>query len=417
MARNAIRRLRSRRGETDLRRLLIDAAVGVGLIIALAVIFALDTGSSSDRRGLSVETGEGLFGEGAGAATKPGRPLRLAVTPPEYDDMGKLLDTLGRGYRHTTVAFDDLLHADRLAEYDVVFLTCGGVPREWLADRLRASGRGSSGVFRGRPEIVEMLHESLRRFVGRGGTLYASDWQFDLVAIAFPELVDRSRMGKGTVQTVEAQVVDAGLGRRLGATIGLRFDLPSWRPAAFSGPDVTTYLRGTYKLMDGQEKSGPLLVTFPYQEGTVVFTSFHNEAQNTEMELELLRYLVFATVTAREEGRIKRTLVRGGFSPKARNLLSASRGSEPVSETYRCRQSGTLQLVLGFEDQGARLRLSVLGPDGFRAEKTGSKTFSIEVPNAAAGKWQYTITPVEIPYQNFPFTLTIAEKQKGPEAG
>jgi len=77
---------------------------------------------------------------------------------------------------------------------------------------------------------------------------------------------------------------------------------------------------------DRAEQTGPLLVTFPHGEGTVIFTSFRNEAQNTEMEEELLRHLVFTTVTAREEGKIRRTMVRGGFSPTARNLLSASSG-------------------------------------------------------------------------------------------
>jgi hypothetical protein len=398
------------------RRLVIDAAVGAGLLAALALVFAVDRGSSSDEAGPSAVSSdvEVIVDEGGDPAAGRKRPLRLAVTPPEYDDMGKLLDTLGPGYGYTTIPLDDLLDAERLAGYDVVFLTCGGAPREWLAERLRDGDRGGVGVFRAKPEVLDMVHASLRTFVGRGGTLYASDMQFDLVATAFPELVDPATRGKGAVQTIQAEVVDPGLRRILGPTMELRFDMPAWRPAAFAGPEVTTYLRGTYELRDGGRQTGPLLVSFPYQEGTVVFTSFHNEAQNTETELELLRHLVFAAVTAREAGKIRRTLVRGGFSPTERNLLSASTGSRPVTQTYPCPRRGTLRFVLGFEDQGARLRLSVIGPDGYRAEKTGTRTFSIEVPDAAAGQWQYTITPLSIPYQNFPFTLSIGEKNKSP---
>jgi len=173
---------------------------------------------------------------------------------------------------------------------------------------------------------------------------------------------------------------------------------------------VTTYLRGTYRLRDGPEQTGPLLVTFPHGEGTVVFTSFHNEAQNTQMEEELLRHLVFTSVTAREEGKIQKTIVRRGFSPTERNLLSASSASRPFHQTYECQKRGPLKFVLGFEARGARLRLAVAGPGGLQAEKTGTETFTIDVDDAPAGTWQYTITPVKIPYENFPFTLTIGEK-------
>jgi len=400
-------------GGIDRRRLLIGAAVGAGLLLALGLVFAFDRLSSSLGDGSQAgraETVEVIVEEGDDRSTGAPRPLRLAVTPPEYDDMGKLLDTLGRGYDYTQIELDDLLHAERLAEYDIVFLTCGGVPREWLQRRLRDSERGSVGIYRPRPEVADAVHESFRKFVGHGGTLYASDLQLDLVSLAFPDLVDEERMGRGEVQTVEAEVVEPGLRRLLGPAIDLRFDMPAWRPAAFRGPDVTTYLSGTYTLRDGIRQTGPLLVTFPHGEGTVVFTSFHNEAQNTELELELLRHLVFTTVTAREQRRIKRTMVRGGFSPAERNLLSASSASKPVRMTYRCERGGSLRFVLGFEAQGAELRLRVVGPGGEQFEKQGRKTLTIEIDNARRGAWQYSITPIKVPYENFPYTLTVGEK-------
>ncbi len=402
---------RSARGPIDPRRLLIDVAVGGGLLVALAIVFAIDWAWSSGEGDASslAETVEVVVDEDD-ASPGTARPLRLAVTPPEYDDMGKLLDKLGAGYRYTQIELDDLLHAGRLAEYDVVFLTCGGAPRAWLERRLRDSERGDAGIFRPKPEIVEAVRESFRKFVGRGGTLYASDLQFDLVALAFPELVDDERVARGEVQTVEAEVVDAGLRRLLGPAIDLRFDMPAWRPAAFGGPEVTCYLRGAYRLRDGREQTGPLLVTFPHGEGMVIFTSFHNEAQNTEMERELLRYLVLATVTARQQERIERTMVRGGFSPAERNLLSASSASKPVRLTYGCRKRGPLQFVLGFGDQGAELRLTVVSPDGRRIQKQGTRRFALQIDDARPGTWQCTIRPIEVPFENFPYTLTIGEK-------
>ena len=378
----------------DLWRLVVDAAAIAGLILALALIYLWDRNHAAE----------------AGSAPPP-TPLRLAVTPREYDDMGKLLDTLGRGYQHQDIPHDDLLDPARLAEFDVVFLTCGGVPTPWVGMRVGESERDGAGMFQARPDIVRKLHDSLREYVGKGGTLYVSDLQFQLLELAFPEFIDSHNVAEGAVQMVHAEVVDPGLQRRLGQTIQLRFDKVAWRPAAFRGPGVVTCLRGEYDLTNGVRTNGPLLVQFPFKEGTVIFTSFHNEKQNSRTELELLRYLVFASVTAREGAKADRLLVHGGFSPAERNLLSATHGGEPVTQEYQCRGGGSLEFVLAFQKHGAKLRLSVVGPDGTREEGTGEETFQIEIPNAAKGTWKYTVTPIEIPYPNFPFSLAIGEKR------
>ena len=392
--------------------MLIDVGVGAGLILALALVFGLDRGGKSPNGRNGSRQADGLeIVEDDGSVELNSQPLRLAVTPPEYDDMGKLLDTFGTGYRHTRIECDDLLDAARLEPYDVVFLTCGGVPRHWLgARRLRRGERGGAGVFRARADIVRRLRHSLRTYVDGGGTLYASDWQFGIIAIAFREFIDQSKVARGAVQTVNAQVVDRELQRRLGNTNELRFDKPSWCPAAFGGPEVVTLLSGKYETVEGKRMTGPLLVEIPFGDGTIIFTSFHNEKQNSKTELELLRYLVFASVTAGVDASVKRTMVRGGFSPVDRNLLSASSGDRSIAQTYRCAGGTDLQFVLGFRGPGAKLQLVVVGPDGRRFEESGASPVTIDVPNAKAGDWKYTVTPLEVPYKNFPFTLTVGEK-------
>lgn len=393
-----------------LKRLAIDAAVGLGLLLALGLVFLLERQPApSERRVSAMRPAKVVVREEDGLTPRQ-RPLRLAVTEPEYDDMGKLLDTLGSGYRYTIIPYADLLESKRLSPYDVVFLTCGGVPHKWLGTRIRGPERRGMGVYRGRPEIVDALNQSLREYVGHGGTLYVSDLHFELLSVAFPELLDLSKAGRGAVQTLHAEVVEPGLRKWLGSPIELRFEMPAWRPAAFAGPGVTTYVRGRYTSIDGRTEVVPLLVSFPFKEGMVVFTSFHNEAQNSELELRLLRYLVFTTVVAAEEEKIKRALVQGGFSPQERGILRPLSEKEEVTEAYECSRKAHLQFVLGFRDQGASLRLTIVGPDARRHERTDSKTFVVDVPNAAPGRWKYTITPIKVPYQNFPFTLTIGEK-------
>lgn len=373
------------------RRLALDIAAAAGLLLALLLVYLWDRNHAPV----------------AGTWS----PLRLAVTPPEYDDMGTLLETLGTGYRFTRISYDELLDAQRLNQFDVVFLTCGGVPPHWVGARVGQSERDGAGMFQPRPDVIRTLRDSLRAFVAGGGTLYVSDLHFQLLEHAFPEFIDRHHAAEGAVQTVQAEVVDAGLERRLGRNIQLRFDKAAWRPAAFRSPDMVTLLRGKYQLTNGISTTGPLLVQIPYEQGSVIFTSFHNEKQHSQTEQELLRYLVFASVTAREGAKVTRTLVRGGFSPSERNLLSASSGAEVVTQEYECRHGGPLQFVLAFQNHGAKLRLTVIAPDGAPQEKTDTQTFQIDIPDAAPGVWRYTVTPLEVPYANFPFALTIGEKK------
>ena len=131
--------------------------------------------------------------------------------------MGQLLDTLGSGYRYTEISYDDLLDGDKLAAYDVVFLTCSGTPPAWLGRRLAptaiAAARASSAS---KSRSWTSSTKSLRQYVRQGGTLYASDWQFELVKIAFPEYVDESRGGRRRRKTSAPRCSTRYLQRRLG---------------------------------------------------------------------------------------------------------------------------------------------------------------------------------------------------------
>ncbi len=399
------------RDENRLGRMLVDVAAGLGLVLALAVIFAVGRSGSAEPDEPALTT-VATVETGKTPEARPRRegPMLLAVTPKDYDDMGKLLDTLGPGYRWEAISFDDLLYPDVLAKYDVVFFTCGKVPPSW---RSRPGALRNIGDLRRiRPQIRTDLRDSLRKYVAGGGTLYASDWRLSALAVAFPEHVDFDAASPGDKQTVQADVLDAGLQRRIGRTIALEFDKPSWYPASVQGSDVVTCMRGRYKTTGGELRTAPLLVRFAHENGTVVFTSFHNEAQNSQTEMELLRYLVFASVMAREEVSVRQSMVRGGFSPVEGNLLTASPGEQSVSQVYHADKPGDLRFVLAFQGPGARLRLTVTGPDGRRLEETGRSTITLSAPDAPAGDWKYTVTAVEIPYRNFPFSMTVGQREK-----
>ena len=385
-------------------QLFRDGSVGAGLVGAIVVVFLFDLSTKPS------ENNETVSNPVVSTVTEPEPvPLKIAVTEPEFDDMGGLLTSLGSGFRFSTIDVGALVNESTLNNTDVLFLTCGGVPNSWVEKVIGAGERGQSTVTV-KEEVYDRAKENLRRFVNRGGTLYASDQRFHFIADAFPDVIGSTSLGKGDKQTVNANVVDSGLSGLVGERIQLQFDKPGWTPAAFDEEKVTALIRGSFRGMDGNEYRSPLLVRFKIGEGFVIFTSFHNEKVNGEVAAKLLRYLVFATVLAKTEEKSEQITTSGGLVAKGRSLLSASSAAPSVTQLYKCTKAGPLRFVLGFDDRGARIKLTVVSPSGQKHEKEGTSTFQIDIPDASTGDWKYTITALKMPYDNFPYSLSIGAK-------
>jgi len=320
-------------------RFFVDAGVAAALVVMLGGVYAFDSFlvKPPEVELVPVET------------TPQIRPLRLAVTipPQEYDDIGRVLKQLGEGYEFKTIDLDDLRNADLLSNFDVVFVTCGTAQESWLG-ALTGVGNRNTKSYTFREDAAKALREGLRTFVQNGGTVYASDWQYVVIAKCFSEFADDTAL-PGAVQDLDATVVDEGLLERIGKTIHLRFNMADWRPAAFRGRDVQKILVGDYLSIDGQRASAPLLVRFPFGKGNVIFTSFHNEENVSKQQIELLKYLVFSSVTARAEAEGTRDLVSGGFSVQVGSLVTPTKDNLSFTKTYQCKKSGPLHFVLSFE--------------------------------------------------------------------
>ncbi|HUY35797.1 MAG TPA: hypothetical protein VMV69_23840 [Pirellulales bacterium] len=401
---------RKRRGSMQW---IVDLGLALGLVLALLVVFAIDRGQPLEKAASKQDITLKEVETAPDEPPPPVKTLRLAVTVGEngqtYDDMARLLKELGDGYKYEILRLDELPDAKKISEFDVIFLTCSGVPPTWVRERIGTSKRPGLELRAPNEEVIRKVMDDFRDFVAHGGTLYASDLQYSLVAGAFKEFASPN-VPTGKVQKLNAEVVEPGLRELIGGELSLSFDMADWCPAAFEGEKVVVYLRGTYEPLEGEARSSPFLVKFPYKDGTVIFTSFHNEKQNNESELKLLRYLVFSAVTAEVETKVRQSMVQGGFSPAKNNLFSASAGAERASSVYKAVKAADLKFTLGFENLGARLKLTVVGPDGTPREKEGASTFTIDVTGAAAGDWKYTVTALKIPNENFPFTVTVGEK-------
>jgi hypothetical protein len=497
-----------------------------------------------------VATGNIQFKEiGLGNGERGDKPLRIGVTDPQFDDMGKLLRTMGQGYTYKEVPADDLITKGALDELDIIFWTCGGFPVRWFEQETRKGIRPGLGSGVMREDIEARLRETISRFVTGGGTLYVSDLRKDDLYTVFPdravyselnaagladvekaekewlsalapgaklqtigqlirdsglsagfseqqdlvisalersslvqgELVDRDTdvaeavgsllrrpatdrdvktiallltkweneirtarknraAGKAAAaagavaaarerldelrsglltdfsgaahQEVDAKILDDGLRELLGGqSLRLRFPAASWRPARFRGGDVTVLMRGEYETRSGARTDQPLLVRFTEGQGTVIFTSFHNEAQNSAQERELLKYLVFSAVTAKQDALAQKTLLSGGFSQMKQ---SHSSGKPSVTQVYTSQHDGPVRFALSFAGKGAVLRLKLVAPGGRPTyEKETDETLVVEATGAPAGEWSYTVTALKVPYENFPFNVSVGEGAGG----
>ncbi|HEY3490077.1 MAG TPA: carboxypeptidase-like regulatory domain-containing protein [Candidatus Deferrimicrobiaceae bacterium] len=193
---------------------------------------------------------------------------------------------------------DNVLYANlaSLRRYDVIVINCGA-NQEWL------SAPGEPGV-----------KSNLREYVRLGGRLYVTDRGNNFVEQAFPEFIrfqeggdtvpsvpeplDAAWVGLGGI-TTDAAVRDASLAAWLGGLGALNDNgalhvedfLGGW--AVIGAPEPTTeggkvkvWVEGqvTIQVLDPQGSGSyvevdagirPLTVSFPFGQGTVIYTSYH----------------------------------------------------------------------------------------------------------------------------------------------
>ena len=189
----------------------------------------------------------------------------VAVVWGEWDQMQSILDVLNIPYTYYDQGQASRLVNDpaELAQYDIVFFNCG-----W------EEGLGLSNP--GRANIAS--------FVMNGGTVYASDWAYDLIEVGWPTFVDfhgddavrDSAQNAGSFRGA-VQVVDPTLQSALQGRTSVTID-SCCTAVDTADPATTVYLQGD-RLQDGG--THPFMVSFqPHMNsGRVWYTDFHNNGQ------------------------------------------------------------------------------------------------------------------------------------------
>jgi hypothetical protein len=159
--------------------------------------------------------------------------------------------------------------------------------------------------------IVAEVHQALFDYVGAGGTLYVTDWSYDVVEQIWPDMVDflgddtiPDDAQRGEPEVVEASLVHPSMSNSVGAEIlNIDFDMAVWPPVMSTSDEVTVYIRGDVHSREGMSvsthSSSPLLLEFDSGDGSVVYSPWRHTSNDEGDSLEVARYM-FSQLTTSE---------------------------------------------------------------------------------------------------------------------
>src|SRR5207248_2462271 len=147
-----------------------------------------------------------------------------------------------------------------------------------------------------------------------------------------------------------------------------------------------------------------LLVSFPHGRGHVIYTSFHNHAQVSDIERRLLEFLVFRPILASAAAAAADVATARNFTPEKEIYAALNSKAQAGRFPVQVPQPTTLMCLLSWEGQ-ASFRLELNNPQGTVVkEVSGPRSpIGIEVYAPLTGEWAVTITPLQVPFAKFPF--------------
>lgn len=304
------------------------------------------------------------------------------VAPSGYDNMSAVLHGMGRGFEHTIITWNDLHNFNSLVGCEVLFINC-------------ASEAQSQ---------ANQIAPVVNKFVEQGGSLYASDYAGAILQNAFPGVLQFDQQGQ-TCQ-VDANVKDPGLQEIIGKKIPIHFDLGGWWRILNTDPSVRVYVDGGSPL-----NKIPIVVGFSHGRGHVIYTSFHNHAQVSEAEQRLLRFLVLRPILAQAAATVTKTVQSQLCLPGKEIIAAIDRNQPSTLYVYQAKGGESLLYVLHWTGTG-KLRLTINNPAGQAVHRLeGEKPpLQYELPAVSVGNWSCQVEALNVPYNNFPYVLTLATR-------
>ncbi|MDP6932771.1 MAG: carboxypeptidase-like regulatory domain-containing protein [Myxococcota bacterium] len=225
----------------------------------------------------------------------------VAVIVGDYDDFQLVLSNMGfanytlvDGLVETDIS-DFLTDLESMLDYDIIFFNGGHVEEGILYEADEEDPTG----------IPEEIVNNVVRYAQEGGSLYASDWAYDVVELGWPDRLDfvgddtvPDDAQQGEYGEVTALVSDDAMADWLDvSTLAIEYDLPVWPPIESADSAVSTHLLGSVEYRNGTETHEltdvPLLVSFGSGEGKVVFSTFRVAKNGSSDMLLILQYMMY----------------------------------------------------------------------------------------------------------------------------
>jgi hypothetical protein len=182
---------------------------------------------------------------------------------------------------------------------DILFINCGA--HEWAFE---SGGVANSGD-------LSLAMNNLRRFVEEGGSIYLSDWSYDLLEALYPNAVDwlgddatHNDAEKGLAQDFLGRVQDAEMAASLGESeVNLKYELSRIAVPLSLGPGTDPLILANIRVEEESGEAGdyfdvPVLLRYrptdDESSGRVIYTTFHNGNDNTEDMDYVLRAIIFS---------------------------------------------------------------------------------------------------------------------------
>ena len=219
-------------------------------------------------------------------ANKSIKDLIIKVTSPCFDDIGKVLNQLGIKYN----SFDGNLNCD------ILFLNCGT------------------------QDVIN--YPQLKTFVENGGILYASDLTSSHIISTWPELMTVTN--NTSACKIQANIIDKDLRQYIGNTVEVEFDLDVWSK-------IVKTTQGKV-LMQSAAEGFPIMMEFTIGKGKVFYTSFHNHAQTSEIERDLLQLLVIKQISVATDMDFQKTIDIMSVSTKPSGSMSMSASDSQIDD-------------------------------------------------------------------------------------
>ncbi len=152
-------------------------------------------------------------------------------------------------------------------------------------------------------------------------------------------------------------------------------------------------------------------MSFPYGEGFVIFTTFHNSRQVNALEHRLLEYLVLKPMMSRRATQSHTIMQRGKYKPMQEYIGALSVGQESKMYQFYNKESSDLKFVFNWEGN-ATSRVWIYNPANRRVieENVRQSPYEFEINNAQPGTWQFKMQIVDAPLMKFPFVIHVGKK-------